>query len=485
MTTKNRLYGRRAGLPAIAFSCAALAVLSAPASAQEDRGLPQLTPQSIMGDPLPDLTVSELDRFVKGKAEFNHILTEAEGLGPIMNDTGCGQCHSQPRVGGFSSRAVTRFGKAAIGLDPFDPLDSLGGSLLQVTAIDKDCLEEVPPEATVTAERTTPHVLGAGLVESIPSADIEDLENNPPHINVAGVTHMVTPLEGGAVRAGRFGWKAQVATLLTFSADAGLNEMGLTNRFLGTENAPNGDLALLALCDNVADPEDGPDGEGFDRIDRMTDFQRFLAPPAQTPRSGMTGEALFNQVNCNACHVASFTTGVAPEAALSNKVIQPYSDFLLHDVIGDGIVQGPGTETKIKTAPLWGVNIRAGTGLFHDGRVSGGSAEQNLHDSIMQHDGEATFSQAAYANLLTTEQDEIHRFLMSLGRSEFDLEGNITVDEIDWFLFWLNGYFAGPGAGGYTADDDAAIGDIDEDGDMDLVDFAYMQRTFTGVLLAD
>ncbi len=484
MTTTMKLHGRRAGLPAIAFSCAALAALSLPASSQEDRGLPQLIPQPAMGAPLPGLSAAELDRFVKGKAEFTHILTEAEGLGPIMNDTGCGQCHSQPRAGGFSNRSVTRFGKAAVGLDPFDPLDDLGGSLLQVTSIDPACQEFVPPEATVTAERITPHVLGAGLVEAIVSADIEDLANNPPHINVAGITHMVTPLEGGAVRAGRFGWKAQVGTVLTFSADAGLNEMGLTNRLVGTENAPNGDLVLLAACDTVADPEDGPDLEGFDRIDRMTDFQRFLAPPGQTPRSGMTGEALFNQVHCNACHVASFTTGVVAEAILSNKVVKPYSDFLLHDVLGDGIVQGPGTETKIKTAPLWGLLARAGTSLFHDGRVTGNTAEQNLHDAIMAHDGEATFSQGDYANLTPIEQDQLIAFLLSLGRSEFDIEGNLTIDEIDWFLFWLNGDFTGPVAS-FGPDDEAAIGDIDEDGDMDLVDFAYMQRNFTGVLLGD
>ena len=143
--------------------------------------------------------------------------------------------------------------------------------------------------------------------------------------------------------------------MLSFSGDASLNEMGLTNALVGTENAPNGNQALLQQYDLVPDPEDQPDGEGFTRIERMDDFQRFLAPPPQTPKSGMTGETLFNTIGCATCHVASYTTGSTPETALSGKVIHPYSDFLLHDMgsLGDGIVQGMGTEKLMRTSSLW------------------------------------------------------------------------------------------------------------------------------------
>jgi hypothetical protein len=467
----------------VGLACSLGLALVAPTVSSQ--ALPQIDLQPFPGDPLPGLTAGELDRFVKGQMEFEHILGEAEGLGPIFNDSSCAQCHALPLAGGFSSSAVTRFGKAASGPDPFDSLDSLGGSLLQDQTIDIACAEFVPPEADVTTFRTTPHVFGLGLIEAIPDADLLDLESNPPHGSVAGVAHMVTPLEGGGLRAGRFGWKSQVPTVLTFSADASLNEMGLTNRFITTENAPNGDLVLLAACDTVADPEDGPDIEGFDRIDRMTDFQRFLAGPPQTPRSGMAGEAIFSAVNCDACHVVEFTTGVAPEAALSGKTFKPYSDFLLHEVVGDGIVQGAGTETRLRTAPLWGLSQRAGTGLLHDGSATGGTAESNIHDAIVAHDMEGTFSSAAYLALSPSDQDDLIAFLMSIGRSEFDFENNSTVDEIDWFFLQAFGHFTGPdlaGAGLVGPDDDGAVADVDQDGDFDLVDFGYMQRAFTGAL---
>ena len=162
------------------------------------------------------------------------------------------------------------------------------------------------------------------------------------------MAHMVAALEdpmGAPLRVGRFGWKSQVATVLTFSADAALNEMGLTNRFLMDDNDPNGiDPPVLMDCDTVLDPEDTPDGQGFDFVDRVTHFQRFLAQPPQTPRSGMTGEGTFDSIGCADCHHTQFTTADDPslEDALRDQTIQPYSDFLLHNMgtLGDGIVQG-------------------------------------------------------------------------------------------------------------------------------------------------
>lgn len=470
----------RGGLRA-AFTTAAL-LCGAPLFAQ---ALPQIDLQPFPGDPLPGLTASELDRFEKGLTAFSTAISEAEGLGPVFNDSSCSQCHGIPVVGGFGTQSVTRFGKAASGPDPFDPLDAFGGSLLQDQTISGGCAETIPPEADVTTQRGTPHVFGLGLIEAIADADLLALETTPPHPSVAGVAHMVTPLEGGGLRVGRFGWKSQVPTVLTFSADAAGNEMGLTNRLLTTEQAPNGDLVLLATCDTVADPEDGPDLEGFDLIDRFTDFQRFLAAPPQTPRSGMLGEPHFAAANCDACHVPTWTSGVTAETALSGVTFNPYSDFLLHETVGDGIVQGAGTEMRIRTAPLWGLAQRAGLGLLHDGSATGGTAEDNIHAAIMAHDGEAAFSRSAYMALTTTQQDELIAFLMSLGRAEFDIENNSTVDEIDWFFLFAFGHFTGPdlaGAGLIGPDDDGAVADVDQDGDFDLVDFGYMQRAFTGVL---
>ncbi len=457
---------------------AAIALLALLASAA---GAQPIQPR--MGDPVPGLSAAEHDRFLLGRDEFNRVLTAVQGLGPAMNDHSCGSCHSRPRAGGFSAKRVTRFGKAAVPPStPFDPLAALGGSLLQAEAIAPQCLEVVPPEANVTAQRLTTPIFGAGLVEAIPDPDIVARETTPPP-GVSGKAHRVTPLEPpGGLRIGRFGWKAQVATLLTFSADASLNELGLTNRFLTADNAPNGNGTVLAMCDSAPDPEDGPDPDGFHRIDRHTDYQRFLAAPPQTPRGAMRGELAFTGVGCAACHVAStWTTGPSPVPALAARPLKPYSDFLLHDMgaLGDGIVQGDGTEAELRTPPLWGLRVRAEEALLHDGRATGGTPADNLRAAILAHDGEAAAARARFTTLRPANQQRLLDFLLSLGRAEFDYEGDHDVDAIDWVFLRLDGRFTGPGSF-HTPDDPGAVADFDQDGDFDLEDFAFMQRAATG-----
>jgi CxxC motif-containing protein (DUF1111 family) len=453
------------------FAAAAVA-----ASAQE------IQPRT--GDPLPGLSVIERAQFDTGRVEFTRILAASDGLGPILNDNSCSTCHGLPRVGGAGVKRVIRFGRAATGGNPFDPLANLGGSLLQASANAAKCAETVPLEADVQARRVTLNVAGDGLIEAIRDADIRARAQNPPP-GVSGRVHMVQTLEDGPLsrfRVGRFGWKAQQATLLSFSADASLNEMGLTNRFLATENAPNGNQVLLAECDTTPDPEDHAGAGGLHAIDRQAHFQRLTAPPPQTPRSGMAGAPLFTSIGCASCHVATFVTGPSAVPALANQTIRPYSDFLLHDmgtVLGDGIVQGAASETELRTPPLWGLQSRAQVGLLHDGRATGGTAAQNVRDAILAHDGEALVSRVAFSALGAPQQDQLIAFLLSLGRLEFDEEGDHDVDAFDWFFLEFDGRFTGPGAF-LTPDHPGAVADFDQDGDFDLVDFAAFQRAMTG-----
>lgn len=447
--------------------------------------------QPRMGDPIEGLTPAQMARFTLGKAVFTHTLTPAEGLGPIFNDTSCVHCHLNP-TGGSSDKFVTRFGQAASGPNPFDPLANLGGSLLQSQSINSPtCDETIPPQANVTTHRITPPTFGFGLVETIADSDLLDNVNNPPP-GVHGVANMVTLLEDpmGPTHVGRFGWKSQVASVLSFSGDASLNEMGLTNALVGQENAPNGNMALLAQCDAVPDPEDHPDGGGVDMIHRMTDFQKFLAPPPQTPKSGMTGEALFVSVGCSACHIDTpFMSAPTAEPGLQNKPIKAYSDFLLHDMagFGDGIVQGAGTERLIRTPPLWGVHLRGNVALMHNGSIAGGTFQQNIDAAVAAHDVAATSpptnpeshaSAVAYFALTPAQRTQIGNFLDSLGKAEFDYEGNNTVDEFDWFF--LQPLLTGPAVNTITPDDPAAVADFDQNGTFDMVDFGWMQRAFTG-----
>ena len=434
--------------------------------------------QPRLGDPIPGLTPAQMLLFEEGLVAFETDLPIGEGLGPIMNDTSCAICHLHPAVGGGSNRKVNRFGKAASGMTPFDPLDALGGTLQQVQSIDAvNCSEFIPPEADVVAQRMTPHTFGSGLLESVAAADILFNEANQPG-GMTGYVRMITPIEGGPARPGRFGWKGSVATVMTFSADAARNEMGLTSVFFPTENAPNGDAMVLAACDTVADPEDFPDAGGRTKIQRFTDFQRLLAPPAQSPKTGMSGEAIFEIVGCADCHLTrSYTTEVVAEAALSGVTIKPYSDFLVHDMgaLGDGIVDGPVGETEFMTRALWGLQAR-GDDMLHDGRATAGTFRENMVMAIDEHRGAASASRAAALALSGAEMDRMVAFLGSLGRIEFDWEGDNDVDEFDWFF--LLPLMTGPGPV-LTPDHPASLADVDADGDFDMKDFAVLQRAWT------
>jgi len=437
------------------------------------------------GEPMPGLSVAQLQRFTLGRQVFVTPISLGEGRGPIFNDDSCIGCHFGPAAGGGSSIFVTRFGKAATGGLPFDPLDNLGGSLLQANSINSPtCDELIPAQADVTAMRVTPPLFGFGLIDSILDGDILVNEAFPP-AGVSGRAHMVQALEdsiGAPLRVGRFGFKAGVATVLSFSADASMNEMGLTNRLLPVENAPNGNQAQLAMCDTVADPEDVTDAGGMFKIDRMTDFQRLLAPPPQTPRSGMSGAAIFDAIGCNKCHLSTpFTTPPTAEPGLANISFRPYSDFLVHDMgaNADQIVDGTAGETEMRTTPLWGLRSRAALGLWHDMRASGGSAEQNIASAILLHDSEGLAARNAFNALPVAQKNQLTGFLMSLGRLEFDYEGNNNVDEVDWFF--LRPLVSGPvPAAPIQPDDVGAVSDFDQDGDFDLEDFGVLQRAFTG-----
>ncbi|MDF1800456.1 MAG: di-heme oxidoredictase family protein [Planctomycetota bacterium] len=447
-----------------------LAALSLTSSAQDF--------QPRMGEPMAGLSSAQLQRFADGLVEFNFVLSPADGLGPVFNDNSCGTCHAFPEPGGSGTKLVTRFGKAASGGNPFDPLAHKGGSLKQEQAIDPAAQEFVPAEADVVINRVTPMALGLGLLEAIDDADILALAANPLDPNVSGVVRMTQPFEGGPMRASKMGWKGGVATTLTFSADASLNEMGLTNRFVGSENLPNGDAALL-VWDTVPDPEDFADPvTGLERIDRQTDFQIFTAPPAQTPRSGMTGEMVFSSIGCAACHVDTpYVTGAHSEAVLSGVSIKPYSDFLLHDMgtLGDGIVDGICSETEMMTRTLWGIGQRQT--MLHDGRVTGVPFDAMVDWAIQEHDGEAAFSRTNWNNLSAADQAALVEFMKSLGRSEGDWDLNNRVDEFDWFF--MEPLMTGPDAGTVTPDDGGAIIDIDQDGDIDMADMAIFQRAYT------
>jgi CxxC motif-containing protein (DUF1111 family) len=360
--------------------------------------------------PLPGLTAGELAAFRAGSLDFNTAETVETGLGPIYNNVSCLACHNVPALGGSSHTTVTRFGETTEGV--FDPLKQLDGSLLHAKAIAPVLQEVVPAQANTTALRITPALYGSGLIEAIPDAAIIANANLPKPAGVGGRVAIITDVATGESRVGRFGWKAQHATLLGFSGDALNNEIGITNRLYPKAAAPDGNEALLAEFVSPSAPiEDQPNPvTGLSEIDRLANYLRFLGPVAPAPATAesQAGQALFASLGCVSCHTPSLGTGPNPIAALSNQTAHLYSDLLLHDMgsLNDGIAQGDAGPNEMKTAPLWGV--RAKTVFLHDGRAA------TLDAAILDHAGEGEAASTAYSRLNLSERQELLAFLRTL-----------------------------------------------------------------------
>ena len=377
------------------------------------------------GDPLRGLSPDELQRFTDGKAAFEAVEGVADGLGPVFNGTSCAGCHSVGGSGGGSEIVETRFGTLTHGV--FDPLATLGGSLIQRNGIGAQgaCTfvgERVPPQATIVASRRTTPLFGLGLVDAVPDATLLALARGEAsrHPETAGRPNMVTDVSTAQVAVGRFGWKSQVPSLLHFSGDAYLNEMGITTPLFPNESCPQGDCSLLA-CDPVPDPDD----DNLDDVEAFRDFMTFLAPPPglhfrhaarlpdgplSGPRAGGEhgGRRLLAETGCTGCHVSTLRTGASPVAALQFRSFHPYSDFLLHDMgeLGDGIAQGQATGVEMRTAPLWG--LRVVTTFLHDGRAS------TIEDAILAHDGQGRAARDRFAALPAVERAMLVAYLRTL-----------------------------------------------------------------------
>jgi CxxC motif-containing protein (DUF1111 family) len=357
--------------------------------------------------PLPGLTAAQLAAFNAGLEDFEEKETPEAGLGPVFNGTSCAECHAVPSVGGVEPNVgvarETRIGTRVN--DVFDPLDGMGpsgvnagGGLLQQRAISlPGCTsltgEIVPQEATIVSLRNTTPLFGAGLIEAIPERTITDRKNG-------GRPNRVYNPDTKKTELGRFGWKAQVATLHQFAGDAYLNEMGITNPSFREENKPQG-KPFPPGCDTVPEPED--DGTG---VTAFENFMKFLAPvpggigPVTVPK-------VFSDTGCASCHVPTMNTGRNPVAALSNKDVNLYSDLLLHDIgTEDGIEQGLAKGTEFRTAPLWGLSRR--TRFMHDAKSN------EIEDAILRHGGQAQTAQENFKNLSATDRAALLAFLNSL-----------------------------------------------------------------------
>lgn len=444
-----------AGLAATTESCAQPPIMEAPAFGfdGETNGLiPQGKPPVECVDPVPG-------DFENDKAIFDEIEGIDEGLGPVYNDRACGACHQNPVTGAISQITELRAGHTEN--DTF--FDAPGGSLINQRGIPTGDVhksakvqERVPPlftagiisgdpitsEEPTRARRTSLNTLGDGFVEAVTDGTLISLaakQKGQTNNEVHGLVIKVPVLEAkGQERVGRFGWKNQHASLLSFSGDAYLNEMGITNLLVPNENTSLGRfIGFGSGFDSV--PDDTPCADDptlicaedpEQDIEVFAEFMRATqAPPRDTDIIAKfqtdvnAGEALFESMNgqysCSVCHVPTLMTGNRCQPinggefriplALARKKFHPFGDFLLHDVgTGDFIVQngGPKTRTTVRTPPLWGVRTR--NELMHDG------LSLTFNEAILRHAGEALQVKLRYQALSATQKRQLITFLESL-----------------------------------------------------------------------
>lgn len=350
------------------------------------------------------------------------------GLGPVYNGTACASCHENPNTGGASQITELRVGHTDANGNFVNPTIFInngqntitGRSIVDDRAICPEAQEHIPPTENIRALRAVLNTLGDGFVEAVDDQTLITIAAQQPdksggriHGEIVQAPIFEAP---GQTRVGRFGWKDQHGSLLSFVSDAYLNEMGVTNRLRPKD--------VTMVCKTTTDPEDVPDALGLADIDHFAQFIRgTTVPPPDyalaATDSAIHGQHLFQRLSCGICHVATMTTAPADTlldggmfkvpVALGNKMFHPYSDFLLHDVgTGDGIVQvGPqDTANKLRTAPLWG--LRTKSRFMHDLK------SLSLGDAIRRHRGEADEAADQFRELSPGDKKDLLTFLKSL-----------------------------------------------------------------------
>src|ERR1700732_855689 len=301
------------------------------------------------------------DNFALDQQVYEQIHDVNSGLGPVFNGRACAECHQNPVSGGASQFTALRVApRDAHGnfVNPTVPINDgantiAGRSIINDRALIPQAQEHVPATEDIRALRAALNTLGDGFVEAIDDKTLMDFAEDQPERSegkIHGEAIQVPILEApGQTRVGRFGWKDQHSSLLSFIGDAYLNEMGVTNRLRPKDTTTIGKV--------TPDPEDVPDNLCLADIEHFAQFIRGTKVPPRdavlaNTASARSGEQLFASIGCSTCHVSSITTAspgtvidggtfTVPDA-LGNKIIHPYGDFLLHDIeTGDGIVQNP------------------------------------------------------------------------------------------------------------------------------------------------
>ncbi len=345
------------------------------------------------GGPFRTLIDDETDRFLRGRELYDRDFGHDTGVGsPRFNGDSCRACHFDPVIGGAGPLGVNVMRHGILNPDgAFTP--PAAGTILHKHTIELTNAVRPQDGVTVFEPRQPPHTLGLGLIESIPEATILAGADPDDAKDGDGITGRASVTDGG--RIGRFGWKAQVPSIAEFVRDAMAAELGITV-------APQAGLTFGRIDDNdeIEDPE-----LSVAEAEDLAFFIAMLAPPPRQTGADAalvaTGEVVFEQVGCTACHVPSLAGADGP--------VPLFSDLLLHEILpadAVGIEDTSASVREFRTAPLWGLSQTAP--YFHSGEAD------TIDEAIRLHDGEGTASRAAYLALDEASRAALLAFLDTL-----------------------------------------------------------------------
>jgi CxxC motif-containing protein (DUF1111 family) len=393
----------------------------------------------------------------------------SDGLGPLYNARGCQTCHIKDGRGhppsGPEDNAVSMilrlsvpggdapairdylatrpdpvYGRqlqdaAAPGLRPEgrisvtwseSPVTLADGSIVTLRAPDWgiEGLSQGPlATGAMLSPRVAPQMIGLGLLEAIPAADIlagAD-EDDADGDGISGRPNIVWSAEFDRPMLGRFGLKAGVATLREQSAAAFGADMGLSTRLFPE---PWGDCtAAQTACREAPHGQEPGHRDGLEvdgeSLDLVTFYARNLGVQDRRDPGDpqvLRGKAVFHEAGCAACHTPKFVTArLTDRPEQSFQLIWPYTDMLLHDM-GEGLAdhrpEARATGREWRTAPLWGIGLTAqvtGSAFYlHDGRA------RTLLEAVLWHGGEAQAARDRVVALPAADRAALLAFLESL-----------------------------------------------------------------------
>ncbi len=261
--------------------------------------------------------------------------------------------------------------------------------------------------------RVAQQIIGLGLLEAVPEASLLSYadEYDVDQDGISGKPNYVWDIESQSKKIGRFGWKANQPTIKQQVAGAFAGDLGITTSLFPNENCVTG-----LNCDDIING--GSPELSDENLNKVALYSSTLAVPARRNHDDkhiLEGKALFNKINCSACHIPKLTSGSHPIPAIANQIFTPYTDLLLHDM-GDALAdRAPDFEAngnEWRTPPLWGIGllktVNGHTNLLHDGRA------RNVEEAILWHGGEAEQSKLDFMNLSADKRTKIIDFIKSL-----------------------------------------------------------------------